>query len=129
MCYTGGADNQILVWQANFAKMDNDSTKKTTTSTTTKARIRPSMAGGMRGVDVQRVEASAVSEDKQDIEDAAAVQSSLENVESCSKKLVELQLSKNRPESTENNENDTKSVTIVFTFQLVLILFCMINSK
>ena len=76
------------------------------------------MAGGMRGVDVQRVEASAVSEDKQDIEDAA-VQSSVEDVvDSSCKKLVELQLTqKQRPQTTENNENEPKTVTTYLQFE------------
>ena len=67
------------------------------------------MAGGMRGIDVQRVEASAVNEDKQDIEDAA-IQSSVETVDSCTKKLVDLQFHNNKSESSENIENESKSV-------------------
>lgn len=96
------------MWQANFAKTE-DGLKKTTT----KARIRPSMAGGMRGVDVQRVEASAVNEEKQDIEDAA-VQSSVESVvDSSCKKLTELQISKSpKPPPVENDENQPKTVNI-----------------
>jgi len=40
----------------------------------------------MRGIDVRRVEASTVNEDKQDIEDAA-IQTSVENVESSMMKV------------------------------------------
>ena len=69
------------------------------------------MAGGMRGVDVERVEALAVSEDKQDIEDAA-VQASVEDVVDAScKKLVELQISKHqKQQAPENDENEPKTV-------------------
>lgn len=52
------------MWQASFATSGDaggaDQAKKKTASAA-KARIRPSIAGGMRGVDVRRVVASQVN--------------------------------------------------------------------
>lgn len=64
----GGADGEILVWRAAFTI---DQTKDNLQKSNAKAtKIRPSLAGGLRGVDVHRIEAASLSEEKQVIEDA-----------------------------------------------------------
>lgn len=68
----------------------------------------------MRGVDVQRVVASSVTEDNQDIEDAP-IQTSMEEMETI-KKLGDLKVSSEKLASTTSIEikDDNKSVGFVY---------------
>lgn len=90
----GGSDNEILVWKANFAQSsdgENESSRKSSVKTT---KIRPSMAGGLQGVDVKKIVASSVAEDRQDIEDASVKSkrstTSIDEHELSNKKVAEM---------------------------------------
>ena len=117
MLQLGGADGQINVWKANFSSCDAAAKK-----TATRPRIRPSIAGDMRGVDVQRVVATDVMEDNQDIEDAntSACMEPAE-VDATLKKITDLLVADGKaasrgPHDAETDENgtgnDKKSVPI-----------------
>lgn len=111
----GGADSEIFVWKANFAQENpNDSGIKKKSSE--KPKIRPSLAGGMQGIDVHRVVASLVTEDKQDIEDAAVdirPNSSGPGEAEMNKRIMDLNIGDNRLPSKETDVGEnTKSVTI-----------------
>ena len=99
----------------------------TTKKTSAKPRIRPSIAGDMRGVDVQRVVASQpVAEDRQDIEDAStrsSIEPQGEEIDTL-KKFGDMQLSEGKSGSQSNleqveplNLDGSKSVNeFVFNF-------------
>lgn len=69
-----------------------------------KPRIRPSMAGGLQGVDVKKIVASLVAEDGQDIEDA-----SIRSKRSAS--IDEIEPYKKDMEPIEQPNNSNKSVS------------------
>ncbi|XP_059351506.1 POC1 centriolar protein homolog A-like isoform X2 [Daphnia carinata] len=113
---TGGADNEILVWKANFAPVldvaDNSSNKSST-----KTKIRPSIAGGLQGVDVKKIVASSVAEDRQDIEDASVNSkrsSSIDELE-ISKKTMDMQIS----DSLEKTGNEREKRLEIIIADLV----------
>lgn len=106
----GGADNEILVWKAKFVQVSEEDTGSSKSSTKTK--IRPSMAGGLQGVDVKKIVASSVTEDRQDIEEASIKSkrsTSFDELE-LSKKAVDMQIS----EPLEQMSNTNKSVSSLF---------------
>ncbi|EFX70750.1 hypothetical protein DAPPUDRAFT_309308 [Daphnia pulex] len=105
---TGGADNEILVWKANFVQVPDAADVSSNNKTSVKTKIRPSIAGGLQGVDVKKIVASSVTEDRQDIEDASVNSkrsSSTEEVD-LSKKTMEMQIS--QPLEQTGNENKTE---------------------
>lgn len=91
--FLGGADNEILVWKANFVQVPDGDCGNNKVSTKTK--IRPSIAGGLQGVDVKKIVASSVSEDRQDIEDASVKSKRSTSLDELvlSKKSAEMQIS------------------------------------
>ena len=61
----------------------------------TKTKIRPSIAGGLQGVDVKKIVASSVAEDRQDIEDASVKSKRSTSLDELvlSKKSADIQIS------------------------------------
>lgn len=105
-----------MVWKANFAQEPTPSAETGAKKSTTKAKIRPSLAGGMQGVDVQRVVGSSAVEEKHDIEEAnlkSRRSASLEELQLI-KKAAEMHISK--PASESSSESSvvvaSKSVTV-----------------
>ena len=71
VCKSGGADNEILVWKANCVQVPDAADVSSNNKKSVKTKIRPSIAGGLQGVDVKKIVASSVTEDRQDIKDAS----------------------------------------------------------
>lgn len=114
---SGGADNEILVWKAKFVHVTEEDGGSSKSSGKTK--IRPSMAGGLQGVDVKKIVASSVTEDRQDIEEASIKSrrsTSIDELE-LSKKAADLQIG----EPLEQMSSANKSVSSLLKSNLVLI--------
>lgn len=124
MLFTGGADNEILVWKTNLGREDAASghegaakMKIVSSSSAPKAKIRASLVGGMQGIDVQRVVGASVAEDRQVIEEAVVKSRrsvELDESEMC-KKTADLRVGASGAERT--SDNTPKSVNF---FHLVL---------
>lgn len=75
--------------------------KKVSSASTNKPKIRPSIANGMRGIDVKRVVGASVTDDKEDIEEATVKSTrsaSIEELDRC-KKTTELPLGQDAPKT------------------------------
>jgi hypothetical protein len=133
VCKSGGADNEILVWKANFVQVPDAADVSSNNKASVKTKIRPSIAGGLQGVDVKKIVASSVTEDRQDIEDASVNSkrsSSTEEVD-LSKKTMEMQIS--QPLEQTGNENKTVveiwEIQSYFMFIDFFIFTLIINRK
>lgn len=73
-----------------------------------KTKIRPSIAGGLQGVDVKKIVASSVTEDRQDIEDASVNSKRSSEIDELeiSKKTMDMQIF----DSFEKSGNASKTV-------------------
>lgn len=118
----GGADSEIFVWKANFAQ-ENLSDSGIKKKNSEKPKIRPSLAGGMQGVDVQRVVASLIAEDKQDIEDAdiKPTSSTGSGEMEMNKRIMELNIGENRLPIKETESGENNKSVIKFLFKILII--------
>lgn len=92
------------MWKANFVQVsegDHESSKSSG-----KAKIRPSIAGGLQGVDVEKIVASSVTEDKQDIEEAIVntKSSTSRSEQEIFKKPLEIQSTGSTESTSESNK-------------------------
>lgn len=86
-----------------------------------KTKIRPSIAGGLQGVDVEKIVASSVAEDKQDIEEAIvkAKRSAHGDELDIPKKPIEIQTTG----SNETSSNSNKTVCYIHEQYVYLLIY------